>query len=95
MQGDESVFDSTLVMGADGIVSGGGVCFIKLLVELYNAAASNDTIKAMELQREFTKNLLALLGPNPMRDWVFNIKQKLVEMKIISDPYVTFPFLSD
>jgi dihydrodipicolinate synthase/N-acetylneuraminate lyase len=46
MQGDESVYDSSLLMGADGVVSGGGVAFIKLLTELYAAGASNDRVRS-------------------------------------------------
>ena len=94
MQGDESVFDSSLLMGADGMVSGGGVVFIQALVELYKAGVSNDKAGAMELQRKFTKDLLGLLGPNLSRDWVFNIKRRLVEMDIIVSPTVTSPFLT-
>lgn len=95
MQGDESVFDSSLLMGADGAVSGGGVVFIKTLVALYKAGVSNDKARAMELQRKFTKDLLALLGPNLSRDWVFNIKRRLVEMDIIKHTAVTSPFLTN
>ena len=94
MQGDESVFDSSLLMGADGVVSGGGVVFINALNELYKAGASNDKAKAMELQRKFTRDLLALLGPNLSRDWVFNIKRRLVERDIIANAAVTSPFLT-
>lgn len=95
MQGDESVFDASLLMGADGIVSGGGIVFIKTLLELYQAGLSNDKLRLIECQRRFTKDLQALLGPNPGRNWVFNIKHKLSEMNIISHPYVTSPFLTN
>ena len=95
MQGDESVFDASLLMGADGVVSGGGVAFIKALVALYKAGVSDDKAKAMELQRKFTKDLIALLGPNLSRDWVFNIKRRLVEMDIIAHASVTSPFLTN
>lgn len=94
MQGDESVFDSSLLMGADGIVSGGGVAFIKLLVELYAAGLLNDRLKAIEYQRKFTEQLLILLLPDPQRNWMYNIKKKLVDMHIISNAYVTTPFLT-
>lgn len=95
MQGDESVFDSSLLMGADGIISGGGTLFIKKLIELYDAGSSNDKLKVMECQREFTKDLLSLLGANIGRDWVYNIKKRLVEQNIISHAYATSPFLSN
>ncbi len=95
MQGDESVFDSSLLMGADGLVSGGGTVFIKSLIELYKAGLSNDKLKVMECQRKFTKDLHALLGSNPARDWVYNIKKRLVEINIIAHAYTTSPFLSN
>lgn len=95
MQGDESVFDSSLLMGADGVISGGGVAFIKLLLELYKAGSSNDKFRAMECQREFSRQLENILLPDPQRNWISNIKMKLVENKIISNAYVTAPFLSN
>ena len=95
MQGDESIFDTSLLMGADGIISGGGVAFIKLLIELYTAGSSNNRLKAIEYQRKFIGQLMSLLLPNPQRDWMYNIKRKLVEMNIISNAYVTDPFLTN
>lgn len=94
MQGDESVFDASLLMGADGIVSGGGIAFIKLLVQLYAAAISNDRLKSIEYQRDFSAQLSRLLSPDPQRNWVSNIKKKLVDQQVISNAYVTAPFLS-
>lgn len=95
MQGDESVFDSSLLMGADGIISGGGVCFIRSLIELYNATSVNDKLKAMEWQRIFFDQLMGLLLPDSQRNWMYNIKKKLVEMEIISNAYCTAPFMTD
>jgi 4-hydroxy-tetrahydrodipicolinate synthase len=94
MQGDESVFDSSLLMGADGIISGGGVSYIKLLLDLYAAGSSNNKVKAMEYQRKFMDQLLKSLLPDPERNWMYNIKKKLVDMNIISNAYVTAPFLT-
>lgn len=93
MQGDEAVFDSSLLMGADGVVSGGGVVFIKELIALYRAATANDKPRSFEHQRLFTKQLTHLLGENSGRDWVFNIKKRLHEMGVIDHAYVTSPFL--
>ena len=92
MQGDESVYDASLLMGADGVVSGGGVAFIKLLTQLYAAGASNDRLKCIGHQRDFTKQLLTLLSPNPQRNWLYSIKNQLVQTKVISNAYVTAPF---
>ena len=92
MQGDESVFDSSLLMGADGVVSGAGIIFIKMLIDLYHASVNNDRIKTMKIQTDFTSEVRALLGPNPNRDWLSNIKKKLVDMNIIDDASVTSPF---
>ncbi len=94
MQGDEAVFDSSLLMGADGVVSGGGIAYIRLLLELYLAGTAGDKPKAMACQQEFSALLSKLLLPNPQRDWVFNIKNKLANMDIIHNDYVTTPFLS-
>lgn len=94
MQGDESVFDSSLLFGADGVVSGGGVAFIKLLTQLYAASISKDKLKAMNYQRDFTASLIEMLSPNPQRNWVYNIKKQLADQNIISNAYVTAPFLS-
>jgi 4-hydroxy-tetrahydrodipicolinate synthase len=95
MQGDESVFDSSLLMGADGIISGAGVIFLKQLTELYEAAIRNDRLLAMELQSAFYRDVCSLLGPHPDRDWLANIKKKLVDINIIADATVTAPFLLD
>lgn len=95
MQGDESVFDSSLLMGADGIVSGGGVAFIGLLKRLYEAAVNGDRHKSMAYQRDFSAQLLALLSANPQRNWLYRIKKRLVEGQVISDAHVTAPFLKD
>jgi len=75
MQGDESVFDASLLMGADGIISGGGVLYIPLLVQLYQAAINFNLKESIHFQQEFYGQLLQLLLPNPGRDWVSNIKK--------------------
>jgi 4-hydroxy-tetrahydrodipicolinate synthase len=94
MQGDESVFDASLLLGADGVVTGGGVIFIRLLTELYKYASSGKTMKAIEIQRKFSGELGNLLGPDLLRNWLYNIKQRLVDMQIISHAYSAAPFLS-
>lgn len=93
MQADESMFDSSLIMGVDGIVSGGGVLFIKDLLALIEAGFNGDKAKVMELQIQFSEKLLGLLKPNIARDWMFKIKKELVQRGIISEANVTEPFL--
>jgi 4-hydroxy-tetrahydrodipicolinate synthase len=95
MQGDESVFDASIMMGADGVVSGGGVLFIKDVLSLYEVSKALDHQKAMLLQQNFTKLLMHVLMPNPQRNWVFNIKKVLADKKIIESPTVTAPFLTN
>lgn len=95
MQGDESVFDVSLLLGADGVVSGGGVVFVKLLKQLYDTACSNNPAQSMVLQRNLSHELRMLLGPQAGRDWVFNIKQRLVDMDVIEASYASVPFLTD
>ena len=94
MQGDESVFDASLLMGADGIISGGGVAYIKLLTELFTAGISNNKLKAFDYQQKFSGELSELLLPYLQRNWMYNIKNKLVEIDVIQNDYVTTPFLS-
>ena len=94
MQGDESVFDASLLMGADGIISGGGVAYIKLLTELFTAGISNNKLKAFEYQQKFSGELSKLLLPDLQRNWMYNIKTKLVEIDVIQNDYVTTPFMS-
>ncbi len=94
MQGDESVFDVSLLIGADGIISGGGVAYIKLLTELFAAGISNNKLKAFEYQQKFSGELSKLLLPDLQRNWMYNIKNKLVEIDVIQNDYVTKPFMS-
>jgi len=93
MQGDESVFDASLMMGADGIISGGGVLFIKLLTQLLQATQIKDLRTSMQLQKEFSSLLMGILLPNPQRNWMYNIKQELVQKKIFQHATVTSPFM--
>ena len=94
MQGDESVFDASLLMGADGVITGGGVAYIKLLTELFTAGISNNKLKAFEYQQKFSGELSKLLLPDLQRNWMYNIKNKLVEIDVIQNDYVTTPFMS-
>ncbi|MGN6193955.1 MAG: dihydrodipicolinate synthase family protein [Ginsengibacter sp.] len=93
MQGDESLFDVSLLMGADGIISGGGVTCIHLLRKLLEAATLDKKLKSFEYQQKFTSELTQLLFPDMQRNWMFNIKNRLVEMDIIQNNCVTTPFL--
>jgi 4-hydroxy-tetrahydrodipicolinate synthase len=95
MQGDESVFDASLLLGADGVVSGGGVMYVKLLKELCNAGLSRELDASISLQVAFSKKLMDVLLPNPQRNWLYNIKRELVSQGIISYPHVTSPFLTN
>ncbi len=93
MQGDESVFDASLMLGADGVVSGGGVMYVKLLKELCNAGLSKELDASIKLQVAFSKKLMDVLLPNPQRNWLFNIKRELVRQGVIAHDHVTSPFL--
>ena len=93
MQGDESVYDASLLMGADGVVTGGGVLFIKLLKQLYTAGFNNQTEESMRLQQLFSKSLMNVLLPDLARNWMHNIKNELVMRRIISHAYATAPFM--
>jgi 4-hydroxy-tetrahydrodipicolinate synthase len=93
MQGDESVYDASLLMGADGVVTGGGVLFVKLLRQLYLAGTGKNIDEAMRLQKLFSENLMSVLLPNLARNWMFNIKNELTRKNIIAHPYSTAPFM--
>jgi 4-hydroxy-tetrahydrodipicolinate synthase len=94
MQGDESVYDASLLMGADGMVTGGGVLFIRELKALYEAGKSKDIQKAMALQSDFSAKLMEVLLPDLARNWMHRIKQGLVDRGIIANPTATAPFMT-
>ena len=93
MQGDESVYDASLLMGADGVVTGGGVLFVKLLKQLYLAGIKKDIEESIRLQTLFSKSLMDVLLPDLARNWMYNIKKELADRKIISSPFSTAPFM--
>jgi len=93
MQGDESVYDASLLMGADGVVTGGGVLFVKLLKQLYLAGIKKDIEESIRLQTMFSKSLMDVLLPDIARNWMYNIKKELADRKIISSPFSTAPFM--
>lgn len=93
MQGDESVFDASLMLGADGVVSGGGVMYVKLLKELCSAGLNRELDQSILLQTAFSKKLMDVLLPNPGRNWLYNIKRELVKQGLIAHAHVSSPFL--
>jgi len=93
LQGDENVYDISLLMGADGVITGGGTAFVDTLVELYNAATvEKDQLKSFKLQQRFRKDMDDMLGNDLLTDWMYAIKSKLKE-KGIMDNNVIFPFM--
>ena len=92
LQGDEFALDTAMLLGADGLVTGGGTLFIDTLVKLCNACWQNDQIGAFQLQQEFRNQMDTMLGPNLAVDWMFAIKNKLKELGLCED-HVTRPFL--
>ncbi|NDC79181.1 MAG: hypothetical protein EBZ67_15115 [Chitinophagia bacterium] len=93
MQGDESVYDASLLMGCDGVVTGGGVVFVRLLKRLCDAGMNREIDMAMRLQAEFWKGMTDMLMPNLPRDWMFNIKERLTRMGVIEAPWSSAPFM--
>ncbi len=93
LQGDENVYDISLLMGADGVITGGGTAFVDNLVKLYKAAAvEKDQLKSFALQRQFRNDMDEMLGSDLLTDWMYAIKNKLKE-KGVMDNNVTFPFM--
>jgi 4-hydroxy-tetrahydrodipicolinate synthase len=93
LQGDEFVYDISLLMGADGVITGGGTAFVDTLVKLYHAAVvENDRLKAFKIQQEFRTQMDDMLGPELLTDWMYAIKSKLKDKGVI-DNNVIFPFM--
>jgi dihydrodipicolinate synthase/N-acetylneuraminate lyase len=92
LQGDEFVYDVSMLMGADGVITGGGTLFVPELVELYKACRAGDRERAFGLQREFRKKMDDMLGPELMVDWMYAIKDAL-KAKGLCDNNVVHPFL--
>jgi 4-hydroxy-tetrahydrodipicolinate synthase len=92
LQGDEFVYDVSLLMGADGVITGGGTVLVPELVALYQACRAGDRVRAFELQRSFRKEMDDMLGPELMVDWMHAIKGRL-KAKGLCEDVVTHPFL--
>lgn len=92
LQGDEFVYDVSMLMGADGVITGGGTLFVPELVSLYQACRAGDRPRAFELQRDFRKKMDDMLGPELMVDWMYAIKSAL-KAKGLCDSNVIHPFL--
>ena len=93
LQGDEFVYDVSLLMGADGVITGGGTVFVPELVALYKACRAGQEERAFELQRDFRKKMDDMLGPELIVDWMHVIKAKLRDKGLCAST-VTHPFLS-
>ena len=93
LYGDETVYDIILLMGADGIVSGGGTCFLDTLVRLYEVATAGDKTRAFELQKQFQMKMMKMLGPDLIIDWMAAIKTNL-KNKGLCENYCTHPFIN-
>ena len=91
-QGDENVYDVSVLMGVDGVITGGGTLFVKDLLELYKAGVSGDKAVAFKFQQKFRKEMDDVLGPELLIDWMHAIKKELVKKGLCEDN-VTSPFL--
>jgi 4-hydroxy-tetrahydrodipicolinate synthase len=92
LQGDEFVYDVSLLMGADGVITGGGTVFVPELVALLAACRDGDRVRAFALQRDFRAKMDEMLGPELMIDWMSAIKGRLA-VKGLCAGTVTRPFL--
>ena len=93
LQGDESVYDISLLMGADGLITGGGTVFVDTLVKLYHTVVvEKDQLEAYKLQQQFRRDMNDMLGSELSIDWMYAIKSKLKDKGLI-DNNVTFPFM--
>ena len=92
LQGNEFALDAAMLLGADGLVTGGGTLFIDTLVKLCKAGSQGDQIQAFKLQQEFRTKMDDMLGKELAVDWVHAIKREL-EKKGICQSNLTSPFL--
>ncbi len=92
LQGDESVYDKSLLMGADGLITGGGTVYVSILSKLYNAAIEQDEEAAAEFQHEFITKRNNMLGGELAIDWMYRIKRELKTLGVC-ESNVTSPFL--
>ncbi len=92
LQGHESVYDISLLNGADGVITGGGTVFLDTLLSLYDSARKGDKTAAFEYQQQFSAKMNDMLGPEKIIDWVYAVKLALSKKGLCS-PNVTSPFL--
>ena len=92
LQGNEFAMDTAMLLGADGLVTGGGTLFIDTLVQLCEAGCQGDQLRAFRLQQEFRVKMDKMLGDNIAVDWVYAIKREL-EKKGLCQTNLTSPFL--
>lgn len=91
--GNEAIYDLVLLMGADGIVTGGGTCFVDILSKLFDAATNGQQVEAFQLQEEFTTQMAGMLGTELVVDWMAAIKTNL-KNKGLCDNFCSHPFLN-
>ncbi|MHC4122263.1 MAG: dihydrodipicolinate synthase family protein [Planctomycetota bacterium] len=91
-QGDEFMYDMALLMGADGVITGGGTLFVDTLTALYEAALKGDRLETFKLQKKFRKQMDEVFGPEMRIDWMHGVKAELKRRGICGDN-VTSPFL--
>jgi len=92
LEGDEMVYDASLMMGVDGIVTGAGTCFVDVLVRLVDAAKRGQRAEAFRVQQEFLRGWSEVVGEDLPIDWVASIKGTLAERGLIPQT-PTQPFL--
>ena len=92
LQGDEFAMDTAMLLGADGLVTGGGTLFIDTLNQLCDAGRKNDQVAAFRMQQKFRMQMDNMLGPNLAVDWMFAVKNELKKLGLCED-HVTRPFL--
>jgi 4-hydroxy-tetrahydrodipicolinate synthase len=92
LQGNEFAMDTAMLLGADGMVTGGGTLFIDTLVQLCEAGCQGDQLRAFRLQQEFRVKMDKMIGNDLAVDWVHAIKKEL-EIKGLCQDNPTSPFL--
>lgn len=72
-QGDETLIDASLIMGADGIVPGIGTLLPDMIVKLYNLAKSKDIDGARNIQGDILDIFNGVYGEG-FKNWIMGQK---------------------
>jgi dihydrodipicolinate synthase/N-acetylneuraminate lyase len=83
-QGDETVIDASLIMGADGVVPGIGTLLPDMIVKLYNSAKANDIDSARKIQGDILDIFNGIYGQG-FKNWLVGQKFALSHLGLCKE----------